>query len=163
MIKDYIDGMIEVISEFTNNPQTISKVFDENIKDESIYFINKKLWDKLMTPLEINKRIAEKKGYIFDDKYRCFSKEKPHDKNAIYKDSGILYNWAENISDAWELFEEMPDASIFKVDSKILKKEYSNLIYSASCKDIGLKSYSAETAPLAICLTWISWKEGQNK
>lgn len=133
-----------------------------------------------MTPLEINKRIA---GIILSPQHKWWTEFTEESINSGFSKPIIKYklnvaidqkhipipndtksiNWAENISDAWELFEEMEEPSVFKIDSNALKKEFSNLIYSASCKDLGLKSCSAETAPLAICKAWISWKEGQNK
>lgn len=108
-----------------------------------------------MTPLEINKKIAELKGM------KCIPL--PYSKNSlrIFLENeschlGRDINWVENISDAWELFEEIPGAVISKDDDN---EDGCNNYYCRSATD-NLSIYGA-TAPEAICLAWIKWKEGK--
>lgn len=93
-----------------------------------------------MTPLEINKKIAEIKGF-----------------------TGTLIdtNWAENISDAWELFEEM--ATDISGDVNCLN--YSSFLkdYNVGvASDDGFESFANqdhESPSMAICLAYIEWKK----
>lgn len=108
-----------------------------------------------MTPLEINKKIAELKGFHsirngFSDSVFYCDKEKLGNEFLNYNK-----NWAENISDAWELFEEIPGAVISKDDDN---EDGCNSYYCRSATD-NLSIYGA-TATEAICLAWIKWKEG---
>lgn len=126
-----------------------------------------------MTPLEINKKIAEWKGY----------EARRVDGNQLFIGKpgfdGSWVNWAESITDAWELFDEM--------DMQIVVKDRYNGTYS---KGKWLCTYetvfaeeilfngpqgndsealafwqspkfvvAADTAPLAICKAYIKWKE----
>lgn len=64
-------------------------------------------------------------------------------------------NWAENISDAWELFEEMPFGTC--ITSHYDHEEtYYTLILGDNINYVEIDS---NTAPEAICLAWIKWKE----
>lgn len=104
-----------------------------------------------MNPLEINKKIAEKMG--------CKWKESPRGSTIWINDEEcpdqcvLQRNWAESISDAWELFEEMPDCLVGKAELLVNKW----VVQDFSERQIS----QADTAPLAICLAWIAWK-GQN-
>jgi len=102
-----------------------------------------------MTPLEINNRILGLKGCM------------PHLNKCTYprhdlwpdakKHTAFLIgceNWAEDIKDAWELFEEM------RIDNVQLCAEPNQ--WTVVWDDI---EYCADTAPMAICLAWIKWKE----
>ena len=126
-----------------------------------------------MNTLEINKKIAEIKRYKISDKYRCSSVNNLGCKNAVYRESGIPYNWAENISDAWELFEEMK-SQINNLAIVFNKSSYPNVytdLYkcgSVSVQDfcggdkdpyVSVDGEESITAPLAICLAWLKWKE----
>lgn len=65
-------------------------------------------------------------------------------------------NWAKNIADAWELFEEMPGALLSKSDTT----EDGRDIYH--CRNDSMEKCFMEwsfEAPMAICLAWINWKE----
>lgn len=98
-----------------------------------------------MTPLEINKRIAEIKW-----------DEKTHDRVNSILTLGIpleIKNWSESISDAWELFEEMP------VGSAMQKFENSYLVQTAFSPPIS--NDCCETAAIAICSAWLKWKEAK--
>jgi len=66
-----------------------------------------------------------------------------------------VYNWAENIADAIELFEEMPVKTII---GKMADGETFEEFYW--CQNIwkGIVS-KQKTVILAICLAWINWKE----
>ena len=79
---------------------------------------------KSLTPLQINQRIAELKGYALNmmmsnppkwDGYVMLPEER--DASKSFK----CPNWSENISDAWDLFEEMPLAEIFHTNLKDVK------------------------------------------
>lgn len=82
-----------------------------------------------MTNEEINKRIAELKGFEWKPQYSDY--------------------WAENIGIAWELFEEMTEqnARIMCINGLYIVQ----YLCGAEAKD--------KTASIAICLTWIKWKE----
>lgn len=120
-----------------------------------------------MTPLQINQKIAEMKQLkmihapnysssatatlIFDapdiDKYDDWS----------YK------NWAENISDAWELFEEMPLAEIFHTNLKDVKYTVTIWVRNKHTDEFCLGDRKVFgkgiTAPLTICAAYITWRE----
>lgn len=98
-----------------------------------------------MTPLEINKNIAELKG-IKNYEMDCKIQGMP-----VF--SGFP-NWAENISDAWGLFEEMPLPMITK-DSNYAYKFQS----TSDWKSAEVPAFDGLTAPMAICLAWIAWKQ----
>lgn len=103
-----------------------------------------------MTPLEINKKICELKGIPLES-FQVNGQK-------IYVD---YKNWAESIQDAWGLFEEIvnEDSLIDSVRySDNLKKWLVGYIDSDGCFEI---ESQGETAPLAICLAWIKWKESQ--
>ena len=128
----------------------------------------------LLTPLEINKKIAELKGYkiIFehdnslriswlsmDQRLELKSPQSVEEEmiNNGLEIMGPMINWAENINDAWELFEENHEVSIKKM-------HYTNntICYQCAFRDSNLNvigDSSANTAPMAICLAWIKWKE----
>lgn len=126
-----------------------------------------------MTPLEINKQIAQLKGKELYEYTDPCGKDHVFEKNpnggwmvvADYKDGKLikkyyetperavdLPNWSRSISDAWELFEEMKDTILCKLRNP--KKEYR-------CQAGDIDHQTAKTAPLAICLAWIKWKEGK--
>ena len=101
-----------------------------------------------MTPLEINKKIQDLKKIPYPT-HLTYGKEIP------------CFNWAESIQDAWGLFEEIvnEDSLIDSVRySDNLKKWLVGYIDSDGCFEI---ESQADTAPLAICLAWIEWKESQ--
>lgn len=111
-----------------------------------------------MTPLEINKRIRELKGCKISKWGRCDCENNSHKKWDGDEKWPILIdkNWAENISDAWELFEEMPvGTTIQKCNSGI------EPFYSVGWDEFIDKEFSGEAgkASEAICLAWIKWKE----
>ncbi len=83
-----------------------------------------------MTNLEINIAIAGVKGMATIN-------------------GACQFNWAENISDAWELFEEMPHmANIFKREDGM---------FEVTCADEAYHGF-ADTAPLAIAKAYLKWK-----
>ena len=107
----------------------------------------------MTTPLEMEERIAKIKGlknprsWFIEDKYQgiCWDID-------LVRPSEMT-NWAENIEDAWELFEEIPSAILQKVTYSIGSPEKSYAVHYAN------KGYVyGETAPLAICLAWLAWK-----
>lgn len=107
-----------------------------------------------MTQLEINKKIAELKGLKMEEapnlsQSALFFVGSDRHESESYKD------WAKDISDAWELFEEIPGAVISKDDDN---EDGCNSYYCRSATD-NLSIYGA-TATEAICLAWIKWKEG---
>lgn len=108
-----------------------------------------------MTPLEINKKIAELKGFHsirngFSDSVFYCDKEKLGNEFLNYNK-----NWAENISDAWELFEEMPFGTCI-TSHYDHEENYYTLILGDNINYIEIDS---NTATEAICLAWIKWKK----
>lgn len=120
-----------------------------------------------MSPLEVNKKIAELQGRrIFNTEDSMWMMERLDESegvNGLYSvteeyDDGAteeikvfdLRNWAENISDAWELFEEMPLGFSIMRD-----KEYNWCLFHNSIWSV------APTAPMAIALAWLKWKESK--
>ena len=85
--------------------------------------------------LEINKKISEIK-LLKDEKF-------------------IPRNWAENIADAWELFEEMPHGLI---ENSIGGMKICSFISEGKSQAI---QWYDDTAPLAICKSWLAWKENE--
>lgn len=113
-----------------------------------------------MTNQEINNKIAELKGYIpgvsmqFDsvNGVSLNRNSMPEGKFDMFAESK---NWAEKISDAVELFEEMPARyEISKVD---IGDKYFWKCQHRHKQGVAI----GDTAPLVICLAWIKWKESQ--
>lgn len=111
-----------------------------------------------MTNLEINEKIAELMDLAVD------RDSKPHSSpNAIIIGNvGMMMykemNWAEHIEDAFELFEEMPPGT------ELLQEDEPGLwaVHLTTDEKTGVGvCVNSETAPLAICLAWIKWKESQ--
>lgn len=112
-----------------------------------------------MTPLEINKKIAEVKSLIGDKGVSVSVGDNGRPTNRVayicQVDDNIqihsqFKNWAEKISDAWELFEEMPEGSFLE------KREN---IFICSHNGSTIKTFSTEkTACMAICIEWLKWK-----
>lgn len=102
-----------------------------------------------MTTLEINKEIALIRFSM--------NISKPIENEWKEGDVAIFShgkNWAENISDAWQLFEEMPYSKI-----EIWGNANPDKKYSVSFTDnMGTKYIYASTAPMAICLAWLRRK-----
>lgn len=101
-----------------------------------------------MTPLEINKKIQDLKKIPYDT-HSTNCKEIP------------CFNWAEYIEDAWILFEEISEKEMAFIqrdknfrygDSWIVKivLDYENRVAD---------EFFAPTAPMAICLAYIAWRE----
>lgn len=99
-----------------------------------------------MTGLEINKKIAELKGlpYALD----------AHGTSMLLIDNAWV-DWAGHIFYAWELFEEMPMPQITKYDHPLPFSCSSDFVSPV------LQPFQSETAPRAICLAWLAWKERQ--
>lgn len=105
-----------------------------------------------MTPLEVNIAIAEFKMLKI--------MLSPKDQNGLYIEAKIggtipylkTTNWAENISDAWELFEEMPTPEIGLMGGKYICSSHGFR---------GLCINKADTAPMAIALAWLAWKKNK--
>lgn len=120
-----------------------------------------------MTPLEINKKIHSLK---LDEKIKNtpqkFIEENRDYVNFLLEQRDYFLfipekNWAENISDAWELFEEMPKSYFL---GKSVTHQYGFEIWKINDDGKGLTQLLdpvAETAPMAICLAWIAWKEAK--
>lgn len=128
-----------------------------------------------MTPLEINLKIAKLKNI---EVLQTIESKIYYKGESGYAKRGITqyaaeplksYNWAESIQDAWGLFEEMPKSSFVKhlgFDDGEKCGKFECLLY-AGPKDSKMRilekwvEITADTAPLAICLAWIQWKESQ--
>lgn len=117
-----------------------------------------------MTNEEINKKISEIKGLkTFDGNVSGH-----HITEISHGVITIDYakNWATNISDAWELFDEMKDdEDIFRgmLSLEYWKCPYDGDTYTVYRKSLGgwgaardLKLSSDKTAPLAICMAYLA-------
>ena len=109
----------------------------------------------VMSELEINKKIAELKGLkIYEGCDVLLSSLNAIPLEAYRHSTGMdILNWAENITDAWELFEEMPMSQVLKQKDEIYYCNHD--VRQSDLFGIGM------TAPLAICNTWIKWKDSQ--
>jgi len=130
-----------------------------------------------MNALEINKRIAELKlsdKFVFWPEYTEESiNDSRNPANIRYKyrvdvDQKFIpipndpktINWAENIADAWELFEEMPNPKLQLFNSgDAAFMRFSWRVTIDFKKDM---EFLGATATIAICLAWIKWKESNN-
>lgn len=107
-----------------------------------------------MTPLEINKRIAELKGWDvgWDD-----GDSAVYDKRAGEEHEGEMcfsfYDWARGIYWAWELFEEMAE------DGWIIGRSPDGWFVGKIKPGEIYPTY--DITPMAICMAWIKWKEGK--
>lgn len=108
---------------------------------------------KSLTPLQINQKIAQLKGnYV----------QKAGPGKIIGAETTPVYeldkNWAENISDAWKLFEEMPNDTSIAISKN---GRLFSIIIGDSCyfEDESKRFIYADTAPLAICAAYIAWRE----
>lgn len=106
-----------------------------------------------MTHQEINKRIVQLKGLTatYND----------YDAYALVeglKLTPVLKNWAQDIKDAWELFDDM---DYFTTLTKVSDHGEPVWVVELEAKDICAMSAKA---PEAICLAYISWKvmDGKN-
>ena len=132
-----------------------------------------------MTNDEIRRKIAEIKGYkwyeIGNEATLCNTTyagilpkgreivERPSLKSKIYYHCP---NWPESIADAWELVEEMKQiggAVCVEWTIPFIDAPFSWWCGANVPKNEN-KWYSGrdQTAPLAICLAYIAWKESQN-
>lgn len=113
-----------------------------------------------MTPLDLNKMIAEMKGCIVIVAPNGTIHEGGDCNVRKYRDAKIP-NWAENIADAWELFEEMPNPKLqlFNHDDAGLARYPYRLVIDFNSQD----AIAGATAPLAICIAWIKWKQSEGK
>ena len=106
-----------------------------------------------MTPLEINKKIAELKGLeisgVFDNTI----------KTPRAGQDSLFFNWAEDKSNAFELFLEIPSALICSYNGNSFDEKGTPCILYYC--DIGTDSrdYMHKSPAMAICLAWIAWKE----
>ena len=108
-----------------------------------------------MTSSEINKKIASMRKHDGIDNDHPFSNEKNR-----------LYNWAENIADAWELFEEMSVDSLQPPFLPSIKRQReSNKWMVHVITDHAHQNENCgfifKTAPMAICLAWLEWKRNK--
>lgn len=108
-----------------------------------------------MTNLELNQAIGKIKGWHFIDANKDNCRFERYDIEDVEVAITAERNWATHIEDAWELFEELP------IGSGIQRFEACYLVSTSAtppiCND------AATTAPQAICLAWLKWKEGQSK
>ena len=106
-----------------------------------------------MSPLEVNKKIAELKGFTAVKQART-SNGLWCSKTILEIDGSFIdacyFNWAEKIANAWQLFEEMPIGFSIMRD-----KEYNWCLFHNSIWSV------APTAPMAIALAWLKWKESK--
>ena len=110
-----------------------------------------------MIPIEINKKIAEIKGLKMEEAPNLSQSAlvfigADNHASESYKD------WAKDIEDAWELFEEMSSSVNLDYDL-CLHKVYDNWCVSRKYLRDLIKLSESKTAPEAICLAWKKWKE----
>ena len=113
---------------------------------------------------ELRRKIAEVNGWIVQ--------ESPTelwylDEIARWQ---IVPNWPVNITDAWELVEEMRESGyVFDLRARreqniVMEGEnYNHDRWSCECHPFGTITTkaileTADTAPRAICLAWLEWK-----
>jgi len=128
-----------------------------------------------MSPLEVNKKIAEVKltgmkwWFEFTEDSISAGREQPiiryrfdvsiNQKTIPIPNNIKSINWAGNILDAWQLFEENPEV--------YLKKGHytdGTIVYQCVFRDSNLNVIGggkAATAPMAIALAWLAWKENK--
>lgn len=123
-----------------------------------------------MSPLEINKKIATLKGWNSEDLCNGYGGDLPNSPDGWFCDEcGFKASWddgaedgphekpitnyAESISDAWELFEEMSQDEWIYIQ---YIKDIHWQVRKLDCREWGS---AAKTAPLAICHAYITWKE----
>ena len=106
-----------------------------------------------MTNNELRHKIAEARGWtIIDEQSHIGVKDKSG--LSAYE---FIPNWPVNIVDAWELVEEMATPDNFGLS--FWDKNIWECIYH---KDEDHSSFvEADTAPRAICLAYIAYKESQ--
>lgn len=109
-----------------------------------------------MTPLEVNKKIAEIKGYkikeILGATLLCVCPYR-EDPNSFYE--SCQTRWDYSMNEAWELFKEMPESFSIQKDGlqwMVWKRKTNGTIRFID---------SVDTAPMAICLAWLAWKENK--
>lgn len=66
--------------------------------------------------------------------------------------------YSTNIQDAWELMEEMKMDDVCLQSVKSVQPDYTDFWHCSYLKN-GFKTFSAPTAPEAICKAYIKWKE----
>jgi hypothetical protein len=124
---------------------------------------NEKVEEDEMTNDEIRMKIAELKGWTFVDKKAFVGCKDTSGLSAFVE----CPNWPEKIVDAWELAIEA-GLSVVKSGNGYLAGRY-DLDQEYLDEDMGIidghfsRGYAeANTAPRAICLAWIAWKESEN-
>jgi hypothetical protein len=107
---------------------------------------------------EIRIKIAELKGVEYEVIHFIEGDE------LCIKDDDNAYmpipNWSVSIADAWELVEEMKR---YRLHVKIKANPTNDYEFSCSVEsnEYNFKEYRADTAPRAICLAYIAYKESQ--
>lgn len=121
-----------------------------------------------MTPLEINKKIAGLKCGIGERGVSASIGDYGRPTNRVTyfleADDNVrvhsrFFNWAETITDAWELFEELPNPKL-----QLFNRDDAGLVrFPWRCTVDFNKDYEfmGETAPLAIAKAWLAWKENK--
>jgi hypothetical protein len=66
-------------------------------------------------------------------------------------------NWAEKIEDAFELFESCEEIYLKKMKYVDGQQVYQCVIRDSDLRILG--DAKADTAPMAICLAYIAWRE----
>lgn len=111
--------------------------------------------------MEINKKIAELKGWIWAKGPFGNPMTGEIFEGGWKTDKGLrsyLPNWAEDISDAWELFEEMTEEE----NDWCIMHNPETRVYSCDSDFLSIETIG-DTAQLAICKAWIKWKESKCK
>ena len=99
---------------------------------------------------EIRYKIAVLKGWTRESYNNAIEFDIPNGHNKW------LLDWPVNISDAWELVEEMYNYNIKKIGGVVTAVLYPDTHILRG--QVG----KADTAPVAICLAYIGVKESQN-
>ena len=115
-----------------------------------------------MTDEELRLAIAKAKGWI---------ESTENGARWINPRGGAIFtipNWPKHIHTAWELVEEMKVGGYYvRVDTPFT----ADSPYQVKVDEMGWADhnppppggwYSADTAPRAICLAWLAWKEKNN-
>lgn len=122
-----------------------------------------------MTNDEIRLKIAKLKleplGWcVINSERGWFEKKREYAPGVEVKKLENTPNWPENVADAWGLFEEL---SANHFSTKLMTWDHVDnaciILHHRQGHDENISDdeIMADTAPRAICLAWIAWKESQ--
>ena len=109
--------------------------------------------------LELDKRVAELKGWVNENKIVIGSKPKWIDEFGFLNEE--VPNFSSNINYAWPLFEDLGKAQIYHDPSAFGENKFCCTVFELpSFKQIAFSGVSAQEA---ICKAWVFLKEIESK